>query len=350
MSKYRYKDSQYKKAIKEKDEKALELAKMSDGKAKVAAAIFLDDSNSLEERIRAAKDMGRLTGDDIDRALQLFRNTDLSDQLRACAFYGISGLVFSEEKVMQDAINEIGKGAGNGEIALASLNVVKAAEISSPQLYNANIAEYKNALRLAIDHQNVDLRGAALEILAINKDEYAQRRLVESIENPTKELISPETAVQLLSYDLHANHFEVLRGLVERAPNKIAKREAIRNLGFDEESKELLQNTLDDSSEDPETRHAAAIALMCLNPGLSVETSKRIIAEEQGTGIDELKTALLNTLIFLEQDSTDPLNKTIFKSNRTDTEFSKKLHDMKGTSNFSALDSMIDLYLNTNKD
>ncbi|GGD08871.1 HEAT repeat domain-containing protein [Hyunsoonleella pacifica] len=347
MSKYRYKDSNYKKAIKEADAKALEMDKMSQKKAKEAAAVFLDESKSLEERIEAAKTMSRITGDDVDKALSLFRNKDLPEELRVCAFYGISGLVFSQEDVMLDAINEIKKGEGSGEIALASLNAVKAAEISSPQLYGANVAEYKDALRTAIDHKNENLRGSALEILAINKDEYAQRRLVESLEDPSKELIAPEIAVQLLSYDLHANHFKVLRKVAKNPPNSIAKRESIRNLGFDEESKELLQETLNNLDEEPEIRHAAATALMCLNPKLSSEISKKIIIEEQGHHLDELKTALLNTLIFLETEDIEKAEHKIMRLTEEEGNFKENLLKIKGTSNLSELNDMIDLYLNT---
>ncbi|WP_308992705.1 hypothetical protein QLS71_016430 [Mariniflexile litorale] len=351
MSKYRYKDSKYKKAIKEEDAKVLEMDKMSQKKAKEAAAIFLDESNSFEERIKAANKMSRITGDDIDKALSLFRNEDLPEKLRACAFYGISGLVFSQEDVMLDAINEIKKGEGSGEIALASLNAIKAAEISSPQLYGANIAEYKDALRIAIDHKNENLRSSALEILAINKDEYAQRRLVESLEDPSKALVAPEIAVQLLSYDLHANHFKVLREVAINPPNSITKRESIRNLGFDEESKELLQETLNDLNEEPEIRHAAATALMCLNPELSTEMSKKIIIEEQGHHLDGLKTALLNTLIFLESGGIEKTHEKTIKfieKEEEERDFKENLLKIKGTSNFSELDDMINLYLNTN--
>lgn len=350
MSKYRYKDSKFKKEIKEKDSKALEADLAFEKSAKEAATIFLNASYSMQERLEAASSMSRLTGDDIDKALSLFRNTDQPEEIRACAFSGISGLVFSEEDVMVDAIKAIKKGEGTGKIALTSINAIQAAEISSPQLYGAHSAKYKDALRTAIDHQNVDLRGSALEILAINKDEYVQRRLVESLEDPSKELIPPETAVQLLSYDLHANHFPVLREVVRKAPNTIAKRESIRNLGFDEESKDLLLNTLNDLNEDPETRHAAATALMCLNPELSIKTSKKIIVEEQGEDLDELKTALLNTLVFLEEDKSDESDNRVLKSSGDKIDFEKKLVEIKSKTGFSGLNEMIDLYLNTNKE
>ena len=350
MPKYRYKDSKYKKGLKDEDAKASEKDLAFEKDAKEAATIFLNASYSLKERLEAASKMSRLSGDDIDKALRLFRNTDQPEEIRACAFSGISGLVFSEEDVMQDAINAIKEGEGNGKIALASVNAIQAAEISSPQLYGAHSASYKDALRIAIDHHNIDLRGSALEILAINKDEYVQRRLVESLEDPSKELIPPETAVQLLSYDLHANHFSVLRDVVKKAPNTIAKRESIRNLGFDEGSKDLLLGTLSDFNEDPETRHAAATALMCLNPQLSIETSKKIIIEEQGEHLGELKTALLNTLVFLEEDTSDKSDNTLFKSTNDKIDFEKKLVEIKSQSDFSKLNDMIDLYLNTNKD
>jgi hypothetical protein len=172
---------------------------------------------------------------------------------------------------------------------------------------------YLDALRSVIDDEDKALRETALESLALRSDEYVQRRLIEGLNDPGKEIIKPEVAIQLLSYDLHADHFPILRRIAENPPNARTKKEALRNLAADANSQGLLVKTLEDKNEDPETRHVCAVALQSLHPESLRPIAKDLILDENED--EELKAALLNTLRHTE----DP------KALGNDTEFEKKL-------------------------
>jgi len=351
MSKYRYKDSGYKKRLKEEAVREAEKAKKAAEEAYEAGRIFLDDTQSMEARLEAAKKIGSFSvEEDIQRSLGIFRDNSNPEELRSYALSGIANQAFSNKDIMKETIQALKDGEGSGAIALTAMTILQSAEISSPTLYENNSADYKDALRSIIDHENKNLRASALEILALEKDEYVQRRLIESLEDAKRMIIEPEVAIQLLSYDLHADHFPVLRKIAKEAPNNAAKKEAIRNLGTDEEAKDILVEVIADAQEDPETRHAAATAFHCLHPEIATEQSKKIITEEEGEHLDELKTALLNTLIFLEKepDRGEVAPRTITDEKSKD-DFVEKLSNMKGSSKSAEYNQMIDLYLDLKK-
>ena len=74
---------------------------------------------------------------------------------------------------------------------------------------------------------------SALGILMRDKDGFAQKKLLDGLKDPAKALVPPEKALQLLSYDVHADAYEVARDIVKKPPNDDAKREALRLLAAD---------------------------------------------------------------------------------------------------------------------
>src|SRR5258705_13591202 len=54
-------------------------------------------------------------------------------------------------------------------------------------------------------------RQRVLGILMREKDGYAQTKLLEGLKNPGKSLLPPEKALQLLSYDIHAEAYSAAR-------------------------------------------------------------------------------------------------------------------------------------------
>ncbi|MDG1333832.1 MAG: hypothetical protein P8P74_15955 [Crocinitomicaceae bacterium] len=350
MAAYNYKESEYKKKLRKEAELQIEKSKENEKEAVISRKTFLDESNSLEVRLAAAKNMGNFKEeDDIDKALKIVRNKEENHEIRSKAFSGISKLVLSRQDVMQEAIEALKSGDGEGKVALAALAILQLAEISAPRMLQPNAADYKDALRTAIDHSNKDLRGSALEILAMDKDEYAQRKLINSLESESDELIEPEVAVQLLAYDLHADHLDVLKKVAENSKSVIAKREAIRNLGSDKSAKELLEKTLKDSDEDPETRHAAATALYTLHPELAAKHSKDVILEDAGADKgEELKVALLNSLLFLQEGSSEGMK--LFTESVADVDdFELGLDKLKNSAESKDLRDMIEAFEKSKK-
>jgi HEAT repeat protein len=174
----------------------------------------------------------------------------------------------------------------------AALRVLQINSFSSPTML-AHRPRYLRTLRGLIDDPSSSIRDSAIEVLAMNQDEYLQRRLIEGLEDPERRITEPEKAVQLLSYDLHAEHFPVLRRLAQDPPNQKTRMEALRNLGADAASADLLRGALANDSEDPEVRHLCAVALQRIDPTGFEAEADRIIGEESVE--PELKVALLNT-------------------------------------------------------
>ncbi len=347
MSEYTYQDSEYKKRLRnEVLEKSITVAEQKK-QAVNARKIFLNTTKPIDERLEAAKSMGNFTEPaDIKKALAIFRDENQPEIIRSYAFSSVAGLVLSDEALMQDAIDALKAGEGEGQIALSALRILQLAEISSPDMMERHTASFKDALRTVVDHKNKNLRSIALEILAMEKDEFAQRRLLESLENKGEELIEPEVAIQFLAYDLHANYYPVLRQIAQNPPNQIAKREALRNLGTDVESKDMLLETVMNPEEDPEMRHAAVTALITQAPELAVDSSKRIIIEENGEHLDELKTALLNTLVYTEKRATSDRPENLFLETVSAESFNQELQRLKVSPGSAELKEMIDIYLN----
>src|SRR5437667_255576 len=93
------------------------------------------------------------------------------------------------------------------------------------------------------------LTSAAATSSAGDEDEYVQRRLIEGLERRSKALVPAAKAVQLLGYDVHAEYFPLLRQIVRQPPTRAAKREAVRLLGADPASKQLLLDLFKDKRE-----------------------------------------------------------------------------------------------------
>jgi hypothetical protein len=157
-------------------------------------------------------------------------------------------------------------------------------------------------LRTVSDDSDASLREQALEILAQRKDEYGQRRLLEGLKDPSQALVPPGKAVQLLGYDIHAEHYPILRNMVQNPPSPEAKEEAIRLLAGDPESKELLKSRLKDKEEYRRVRNASAAALQSLAPEEFEEQAKQIVYDPEE--YDELRATAINALTLFADRET----------------------------------------------
>jgi hypothetical protein len=293
--------------------------------------VFLDASRPIPERLAAFSEFGTFdTEQHVQEALQIFRDVNQDENLRAAALQGLIGRVSNDEALMDETIAMLQDTSAPAVLKQAALMVLQASSFSSP-IFPDKRPAYLNALRKAVDKDDPVLKQAAMEYLALSNDGYIQRRLVEGLNDPKKEITKPEVAVQLLSYDLHADHFPILRKIAENPPNARAKKEALRNLGADPGSKDLLLRTLQNPNEDPEVRHACAVALEALNPGTVQSYAKDLVLDQSED--EELKAAMLNTITY----SSDPgaLN---------DRGFENKLDDAKEQRKSPALKKMYTEY------
>jgi hypothetical protein len=151
------------------------------------------------------------------------------------------------------------------EVRLAALQALQAASFSVVA-FEACRGDYIATLRAVAEDADPELRQRVLGMLAREKDGFAQQKLLEGLRDPAKALVPPEKALQLLSYDVHADAYPVARAIVSQPPNATAKREALRLLAADASAAPLFEEILRDKDEAPEVRQISAAALQATQP------------------------------------------------------------------------------------
>jgi hypothetical protein len=151
------------------------------------------------------------------------------------------------------------------EVRMAAMDSLAAAAFSSIAFAPCR-NDYIATLREVATDPNPQIRETALGTLAGEKDGFVQKKLLEGLKNPGKALVPPEKALQLLSYDVHAESYSVARDIVQNPPSPGAKQEALRLLAADAASAPFFEKVLRDKDEMRENRQIAASALRALNP------------------------------------------------------------------------------------
>ena len=140
-------------------------------------------------------------------------------------------------------------------------------------------AAYKEALREVATDPERALRESALELLAIEKDDYAQQLLLKGLKEPKEAMVSDAKAIQFLGYDDHADIVPLAREVFERGKG-VAREEALKVLATDPESEKLLAKLLADKSEKPSIRRLSASGLQSLNPDAFEKSARKIVADD----------------------------------------------------------------------
>ncbi|HJQ39106.1 MAG TPA: HEAT repeat domain-containing protein [Thermoanaerobaculia bacterium] len=189
---------------------------------------------------------------------------------------------------------EILKNAGSSEDARrAALAVLRLFRFNS-QLLNEKRAELIDALRTAVENSSGKLLDEVLETLAQEKDEYAQRRLLEGLTGKSEPLVPTARAIQLLGYDIHAEHFPLLRELAQKSDDPATRREAVRLLSADPSSAPLLMDIFQKKEESADVRRASANALVNVAPQEFEQKAKEVALDESDA--DSVRAASLTAL------------------------------------------------------
>lgn len=267
-----------------------------------AVRIFFDGSLAASDRLAAAPSCGTFVGDEeVTRAKQILRDPSQDANVRAAALNGLSNELTVDEKLVGDVVAMLGDQQAPLPLRLMAMSTLQSSQFASIVMPRARPA-YKNVLRGLLDDAAPALRQFAAEYLALDRDEYLQRRLVAGLKDPSQALVAPELAIQYLGNDLHADVVPLLREIAARPPNQAAKKEALRNLATDPASRDLLVQGLRDAGEAPEIRHVCLVALYRTAPELATQLAKEITDDDRTS--DELRAALLNTLMHLSSNAS----------------------------------------------
>jgi len=163
-------------------------------------------------------------------------------------------------------------------VRMAALQALAALDFLGPR-FTPFRADYKEALREVATDAKSELRESALELLAIEKDPFAQTLLVDGLKQPKQALVSEARAIQFLGYDDHAEFIPLVRQVFKRAKG-VAREEALRVLGTDPQSEKLFARLLKDKSETRNIRRISVSGLQSLNPEAFEKAARTIVADE----------------------------------------------------------------------
>jgi hypothetical protein len=188
--------------------------------------------------------------------------------------------------------------------------------ISAARFLGGPFAPYRvdflNTLRqLAQPGIDRELCESALAILAVEKDPDAQQRLRSGLQTPQSALVSPASALQLLSYDDHANVADLALDVFHKAVDLATKEAALRVLATDAKSQDLFAKLLQDKSQPRSLRALSVTGLNYLNPPNLAELAQKIVKDP--TDYEDIRAsalgALANTpLHHVIRDNADFLN------------------------------------------
>ena len=197
------------------------------------------------------------------------------------------------------------------EVRLAAIDTLATAAFSVVAFEPCR-KDYIATLREVAQDPNADIRQSALGLLARQKDGFAQKKLLEGLQNPEKALVPPEKALQLLSYDVHAEAYSAARDIVNKPPNEDARREALRLLAADASSAPLFEKLLRDKNELREIRQISASALHALKPEKLQQQAREILLDK--SDYDDIKATSLTALTQFGDDESLGKDEALLKS------------------------------------
>ena len=204
------------------------------------------------------------------------------------------------------------------EVRAAALNALKAASFLGPHFAPFR-AEYMQILRDIVTEVEPRLRNDVLEVLAMEKDAYAQDLLLRGLKDPQEALVPPAKAIQLLGYDVHADFAPVVRDILRRESDPATKEEAVRLLASDPGSEGLLADLLKDKHQPGTIRALSATALQILNPRSFEEAAREIVADDGED--DDLRATCLGALTHIRD----------YQKTREDPAFLQRVEKLEST-------------------
>lgn len=195
-------------------------------------------------------------------------------------------------------------------VRLAALQALQAASFSVVAFESCR-GDYIATLREIAEDPDPELRQRVLGLLAREKDGYAQKKLLEGLRDPGKALVPPEKALQLLSYDVHAEAYPLARAIVSKPPNETARREALRLLAADATAAPMFETILRDKNESAEIRQISAAALQALTPAKLQSVAREILLDS--TEQDDIQATSLTALTQFGADKMSADDEALLK-------------------------------------
>jgi len=226
-------------------------------------------------------------------ALAVATNEKKSPAERAKAFLEAPLATIQSDDTLQASLSVLRDRQQPIKVRLAALQSLQAATFAVIE-FEPYREDYLATLRELVDDPDDELRQRVLGILARENDGYVQKRLLDGLQDESKALVPPEKALQLLSYDVHAEAYPVAREIVNAPPNPEAKREALRLLSADANSAPVFEKILRDKNEDRDNRQISAAALQAVKPKRFQEQARELLLDDKE--YDDIQATALTAL------------------------------------------------------
>jgi HEAT repeat protein len=239
--------------------------------------------------------------DDLDAALRTVRQPDEVGELFSPALQTLALGITQRPEVAGELIQLVSNQQLSTAQRLAVIDMLQEMSFSAAAFAPSRPA-YLEALRGLIEDSDKRLRRRALGILSRQKDDFTQRRLVAGLQGDAKPLVPTAEAIELLSNDIHADHYPLLRRLAVEAPTRTARVEAIGALAGDPSSADLLSEILADTTEDVKVRQACALVLHAVAPEDGARQARNIVLADDED--DKLRATSLTSLTHSRQSAS----------------------------------------------
>ena len=197
-------------------------------------------------------------------------------------------------RLMKTLLDLLADPAEKDQVRKAALQAIRANTFHPVQFRRYAPAFYE-ALRTAATDNDPELRMFALDILALRKDEYAQRLLVEGLRHPRKALVPPVKALQMIGYDAHSEFYPLLRDIAQSSKRRPAVRQmALRLLAADSDSTDIFRTIVEDKNEEKSARVTSAVALQSLAPKEFARLATRLVDDDDDD--DDVRASVLTTV------------------------------------------------------
>ena len=215
----------------------------------------------------------------VDELAAELRNRRFGARRRVGAVVRAGGRAVRNPQLMEALLELVADPDEDAELRRAALSSLEAASFKTVE-FRRYAPDYMAALRAVATDADPNLRSAALNVLALNRDSYAQQLLVDGLRNPREALVKPVQAVRMLGYDVHAEHYPLLRDIVETSKQPTLRRAALRLLAADSGSRTLMRRVAEDRSEDKQARATAAMALQSLAPTEFARLARTVVLDD----------------------------------------------------------------------
>lgn len=292
------------------------------------AAVHAADNKAALEAIPFLED-----ADAVKKAMDLAGSKTEEFSLRALALQKVMITMSGNADYIRLCLSILADPAEDGRLRDVALNVLQTLNFSSGA-FVAFRPDFAAVLRSLTEDADIGLRTMAAETLAQSKDEFIQRKLIAGLTDPSVAILPAAKAIQLLGYDIHAEHLPIVRSILENpATDEATKVEAVHVLASDPAAKELLTRLALDKKQQPEVRMSSAVALSLSHSEDFLKMARPMILDEKED--EPIRLVWLNALIH-HRDAATVYN---------DQEFLQKVSAMKDSTRSPELKKLSSRYL-----